>query len=130
MTVRNLGSLKTAVAAASAAMAPPWLWTWGGVSFGYRRGDSLFTYDGVEVGRFSGTEIFGADGLYVGELRNAEDGERLITHSYKKSRSAAGFYPMRDQAYSKPADRSEEPLYAGHEDFPTPKMMKKSAARA
>jgi hypothetical protein len=110
-------------------MAPAWLWTWGGLCFGYRRGDSLFTYDGMEVGRFDGTEIYGADGRYVGELCNTNDGARLITHIYKKSRIKRGFSPMREQAYRKPPDRVEEPLYTGHEDFPTPKMMKNSAAK-
>jgi hypothetical protein len=110
-------------------MAPSWLWTWGGVCFGYRRGDSLFTYGGKEAGRFHGTEIYGADGLYLGELSNASDGERLITNVYKKSRSTNGFSPTHYHSFTKPADRPEEPLYSGHEDFPRPKMMKKSAAR-
>lgn len=129
MTVRNLGSLRTAVATASAAMEPSWLWTWGGVCFGYRRGDSLYAYDGKEVGRFSGAEIYGPDGRYIGELSNASDGERLITNVYKKSRVTSGFAPTHHHSFSKPADRPEEPLYAGHEDFPRPKLAKRSAAR-
>jgi hypothetical protein len=44
-----------------ASLTPNWLWTWDGVCFGYRRGNSLFTYDGIEVGRFSGVEVYGAD---------------------------------------------------------------------
>src|SRR5678815_1960503 len=111
MPVRTLGSLKTAVAAASAAMAPSLLWTWGGVCFGYRRGDSLFTYGGKEAGRFYGVEIFGADGQYLGELRSASDGERLITNLYKKSRFMGSFTPTQHHSISKPADRPEEPLY-------------------
>ena len=129
MPVRNLGSLKTAVDAASAAMAPSWLWTWGGVCFGYRHGDSLFTNDGVEAGRFHGAEIYGADGQYLGELRSASDGERLITNLYKKSRFMGGFFPTHHHSFSKLADRPEEPLYMSHEDFPTPKMKRKSAGR-
>ena len=111
-------------------MAPSWLWTWGGVCFGYRRGDSLFTYDGTEAGRFFGTEVFGADGQYLGELSSSGDGERLITNIYKKSRTISGFSPTQHHSFSKPADRPEEPVYTGHEDFPTPKMMKKFAASA
>jgi len=127
MPVENLGSLRTAVAAASAAMEPTWLWTWGGAGFGYRRGDSLFTYSGKEVGRFYGTEIYGTDGRYLGELSDAGDGERLITNVYKKSRTVSGFSPTHHHTFSKPADRPEEPLYTGHEDFPKMKVMKKSA---
>jgi hypothetical protein len=111
-------------------MAPSWLWTWGGACFGYRRGDSLFTYDGREAGRFSGSEIYGVDGGYLGELSNASDGERLITNQYKKSRTISGcFSPTHNRAFNRPADRAREPLYTGHEDFPTPKMVKKSVAR-
>ena len=128
MPVQNRGSLRTAVSAASTAMEPSWLWTWGGACFGYRRGDSLFNYGGKEVGRFYGAEIYGADGRYLGELRNASDGERLITNVYKKTRTMTDFSPTHHHSFSKPADRAEEPLYTGHEDFPTPKVMKKSAA--
>jgi hypothetical protein len=35
-----------------------WLWTWGGVSFGYREGDNLWTHDGRHVGRFHGIEVY------------------------------------------------------------------------
>jgi hypothetical protein len=109
-------------------MEPAWLWTWGGACFGYRRGDSLFTYDGKEAGRFHGTEIFGTDGRYLGELRGADDGDRLITNLYKKSRVAGSFYPTLHHSFSKPPNRAEEPLYTGHEDFPTPKVLKKLTA--
>jgi hypothetical protein len=69
------------VRAILASFTPIWLWTWNGVCFGYRRGDSLFTYDGIEVGRFSGAEVYGADGSYLGELKSTEeDGDRLITN--------------------------------------------------
>jgi hypothetical protein len=69
------------------------------------------------------------DGWYLGELSNASDGERLITNLYKKSRATSGFYPTLDGAFIRPADRAREPLYTGHEDFPTPKMAKKAATR-
>jgi hypothetical protein len=129
MPTQNLGSLSTAVAAASAATEPSWLWTWGGACFGYRQGDSLFTYGGKETGRFHGTEVYGADGRYLGELSSASDGERLITNVYKKSRTMNAFSPTHHDSFSKPADRQEEPLYSGHEDFPRPKMARRSAAR-
>src|SRR5712691_7963372 len=104
---------------------PNWLWTWNGVCFGYRRGDSLFTYDGVEVGRFSGAEVYGADGSYLGEVRSTEeDSERLITSSYKKLRTAASFVPTIDSAQKKPANRNQETLYCGYEDFPTPEILR------
>jgi hypothetical protein len=73
------------VRAVMVSLTPKWLWTWNGVCFGYRRGDSLFTHDGIEVGRFSGAEVYGADGSYLGEVRSTEeDGDRLITSSYKE----------------------------------------------
>jgi hypothetical protein len=108
-----------------ASLAPNWLWTWNGVCFGYRRADSLFTYDGIEVGRFSGTEVYGADGSYLGEVRSTEeDGDRLITSSYKKSRIADSFVPTFERAQKRPADRNQEQLYCGYEDFPTPEILR------
>ena len=106
---------------------PTWLWSWNGVCFGYRRGDSLFTYDGVEAGRFYGTEIYGADGCYLGEVRNSEeDGGRLTTSSYKKSRMAPSFVPRLESAPKRPADCNREPLYCGYEDFPSPESLRNS----
>ena len=101
-----------------------WLWTWNGVSFGYRLQDSLFTHDGIEVGRFSGREIYGIDGRYLGELSGADDGKRLITNVYKKSRTIAGFVPTLGRAYKRLEHRSGETLFCGHEDFPSPESAK------
>ena len=109
----------------AALTKPNWVWTWNGVCFGYRRGDSLFTYDGVEVGRFSGSEIYDADGSYLGEVRNTEEnGDRLTTSSYKKSRMVASFVPTIESAQNRPADRNQEPLYCGYEDFPSPELLR------
>ncbi len=106
------------------SLTPNWLWTWNGVCFGYRRGDSLFTYDGIEVGRFSGAEVYGAEGSYLGEVRSTEeDGDRLITSSYKKSRMAAAFVPIIERAQKRPVDRNQEVLYCGYEHFPTPETL-------
>jgi hypothetical protein len=113
------------VEAALALLTPNWLWTWNGVCFGYRRGDSLFTHDGTEVGRFAGAEVYGADGGYLGEIRSTEnDGDRLITSSYKKFRMAASFMPATERAQKRPAARDAQPLFCGHEDFPTPEILK------
>jgi hypothetical protein len=122
MTSLSVEPLRTAF-----GVGPEWLWTWNGICFGYRRGDSLFTYDGFEVGRFSGTEVYAADGRYLGELTSAADGGRLITNLYKKSRSVRGFVPTFDHAYNRPPNRAGQPLYSGHEDFPSPSQMKSSA---
>ena len=104
---------------------PNWLWSWNGVCFGYRRGDSLFTYDGVEVGRFSGSEIYDAAGSYLGEVRNTEEnGDRLTTSSYKKSRMVASFVPTIESAQKRPGDCNQEPLYCGYEDFPSPELLR------
>jgi hypothetical protein len=100
--------------------------SWNGVCFGYRRADSLFTYDGIEVGRFSGTEVYAADGSYLGEVRSTEeDVDRLITSSYKKSRMAASFVSTFERAQKRPADRNQEQLHCGYEDFPTPEFLKR-----
>src|SRR4051794_10833188 len=100
-----------------------WLWTWSGQSFGYRRGASLFTYDGAEVGRFVDAEIYGVDGKYLGELKRTEDGDRLITSSYKGSRVQPPFLPNCEQARPHAPERLALPLYCGHEDFPLPEVL-------
>jgi hypothetical protein len=118
------------VGAILASLTPIWLWTWNGVCFGYRRGDSLFAYDGIEVGRFSGAEVYGADGSYLGEVRSTEeDGDRLITSSYKKLRMAAPFVPTIERAYKRPAERNQETLYCGYEHFPSPEILKGTILR-
>jgi hypothetical protein len=101
------------------------MWTWNGISFGYRLGDSLFTFDGIEVGRFSGAEVYGVDGRYLGELRGAEDGNRLITNTYKKSRTISDFAPTFGREYRRLGDRVGEVLYCGHEDFPLPQIVRR-----
>jgi hypothetical protein len=104
---------------------PDWVWTWNGICFGYRVGDSLFTYDGSEVGRFSDREIYGVDGRYLGELSGTEDGSRLVTNMYKKLRSMAAFVPAFERGYRRPGNRiGQGPLYCGHEDFPSPEEAK------
>jgi hypothetical protein len=37
-----------------------WLWTWGGICFGYRDGEDLWTYDGHHVGKFHADEVIRA----------------------------------------------------------------------
>jgi len=101
-----------------------WLWTWGGRCFGYRRGDSLFTFDGIEVGRFVDMEVYGIEGGYLGELKRTEDGDRLITSNYKRSRSIAPFATARDRPQPRPEDRPAYPMYCGYEDFPAPEAIK------
>src|SRR5579871_527342 len=109
--------------ATTSDLSPEWMWTWNGVSFGYRLGDSLFTYDGIEVGRFAGAEVFGIDGRYLGDVRNAADGSRLITNSYKKLRMVEEFAPTFGRGHKRQGDRSSEQLYCGHEDFPLPQQV-------
>jgi len=106
-------------------LAKDLMWTWSGVHFGYRRRNSLFTYDGIEVGRFSGAEIYGADGRYLGEVQSSEeDGDRLVTGSYKKTCTAAAFTPTLERPYIKVPDRMALPLYCGYEHFPSPEIVK------
>ncbi len=99
------------------------LWTWQGRYFGYRRGDSLLTHHGIEVGRFCGSEIYGIDGSYLGELACTEDGVRLVTCSYKKSRRAATFAPVLKRPHARIRDRKGLALYCGYEPFPTPETV-------
>ena len=102
-----------------------WLWTWNGVCFGYRRGDSLFTYDGVEIGRFVGKEIYGPDGGYLGEVMGTEGGEdRLITSHYKATRMEDPFVPAFGRPHPRGASCFGEPLYCGYDEFPSPKVLK------
>ena len=100
------------------------MWAWNGACFGYRRDESLFTYDGVEVGRFVGKEIYGPEGTYLGEVGRAEDGDRLLTSAYKKSRRADAFVPAVESGYARGAGRWAEPLFCGFEDFPPPESLK------
>ena len=116
--------VRTAGAGRGDGPKPSWLWTWNGVAFGYRLGDSLFTHDGAEVGRFFGLEIYSADGRYLGELSTAEAGDRLITNLYKKGRLAPPFVPTFQGSYRRPPHRTEQLLYSGHEDFPSPEIAK------
>jgi hypothetical protein len=106
-----------------------WLWTWRGVCFGYRRQASLFTPDGLEVGRFFGADIHDPDGWYIGEIISAEDGPRLITNVYKKTRTRAAFTPDSDRPQRRLEARAPEPLFVGHEDFPSPEIAKRRLAR-
>ena len=105
-----------------AELRPDWLWTCHGVCFGYRLGNSLFTHDGLEVGRFSGSEVYDPNGRYLGELRSTDDGDRLITSSYKKSRIGVAFVPTFERSRKRPSARTRQPLYCGYEDFPSPEV--------
>jgi hypothetical protein len=87
------------------------------------------TSQGVKTrrGRFSGPEVYGVDGRYPGEISKADDGSRLITNLYKKARTVTEFVPTFDCGYGRPADQVPQPLYAGHEEFPSPEMTKTMA---
>jgi hypothetical protein len=41
-----------------------WLWTWGGISFGYKVDDRVFTHLGLQIGRVDGEEVYASDGRY------------------------------------------------------------------
>ena len=110
-------------------MPDRWLWTWGGVCFGYRREEWLFTYDGIGVGRFVGDEVYGTNGDYLGELRSTGQEQRLATSNYKKSRVVAAFSPKVERGYKRPANRLSQTLYCGYQDFPLPEIFKKVEAR-
>ena len=94
-----------------------WLWTWGGVSFGYFDGDDLVTHDGRHVGRKNDDgEIYSPQGRYLGEVRNDN---RLITNKAKKGWVGFAFAPFgRRGAYARYANYAGYAMYAGFEDFP------------
>lgn len=99
-----------------------WLWTWGGVSFGYRDGDNLWTHDGRHVGHFVGEHVYGRDGRYLGELRNDS---RLITSLSKKTMVSGAFAPHAQRApYARYANYAGYAMYAGFEDFPAPEQLR------
>ena len=106
-----------------------WLWTWGGASFGYRQGESLFTYDGRSVGRFVGDEVYGANGKYLGELRSTGQDRRLTASNYKNSRVVATFSPKAGKAYERRANRLPQTAYCGYQDFPSPESFKEEVRR-
>lgn len=98
-----------------------WLWTWGGKSFGYHRGDDLWTHDGRHVGRFHGNEIYGRDGRYLGEIRNKN---RLIADTAKKHWRQVPFSAYASVVgYAPYADYAGYVMYVGFEDFPAPDAL-------
>jgi hypothetical protein len=95
-----------------------WLWTWEGISFGYREDDDLWTHDGRHVGKFQGDEAFGPDGRYLGEILNED---RLITNVSKRGWRSSAFAPYASRVgYVPYANYVGYVMYAGHEDFPNP----------
>jgi len=99
-----------------------WMWTWGGISFGYREGDNLWTHYGQHVGHFHDDEIYGPHGYYLGEIRNKN---RLITNLSKKSWRRALFAPYASRGGFVPyVDYVGYVMYAGYEDFPNPEAFR------
>jgi hypothetical protein len=98
-----------------------WLWTWGGISFGYRLGEDLWTHDGRHVGRFHEDEVYARNGLYLGEIRNRN---RLITNLNKKQRRKSPFGPHANRvAYVRYVNYVGYVMYVGYEDFPVPEQL-------
>lgn len=93
------------------------LWTWGGLSFGYRNSDELWTHDGRHVGCFTGDAVFNSKGVYMGEIRNTD---RLITRIGYSARSGAF------RSYGSRGARVSFVNYvglvmlSGYRDFPSP----------
>lgn len=99
-----------------------WLWTWGGICFGYRDGDDLWTHDGCHVGRFRADEVYGPDGRYLGEVMS---GDRLITRLGKKLWHRRPFTPHGSRlGYIRYLDYLGYLMYAGYEDFPKPESLR------
>ena len=93
------------------------LYTWGGLYFGKREGDSLVTFTGVEAGRFHGDEVYGPDGAYLGELRSG----KLITDRSKSTRRKEPFTPRPNRVgHVGYVGHVGTVMLAGFEDFPSP----------
>ena len=98
-----------------------WLWTWGGISFGFRESDNLWTHDGQHVGRFVADEVFCSSGAYLGEMMGTG---RLITSQIKIGLNQAGFVPLgRQIVYTLYVNYSSYAMLAGFEDFPAPNAL-------
>jgi hypothetical protein len=95
-----------------------WLWTWGGISFGYREGDELWTHAGRHVGHFRGNEAYDPNGGYLGEIRS---GVRLIIDARKQAQRQLPFFPLPPRpGASRHAPSTALPLPADHRDFSSP----------
>ena len=98
-----------------------WIWTWGGISFGYRDGDNLWTHDGRHVGQFHGDEVYGPDGRYLGEIKGKD---RLISNVSKKGWRSGSFAQYAPQAGCvRYTNYVGYVMYVGYEDFPSPEVM-------
>ena len=98
-----------------------WLWTWSGISFGYRVDDQLRTHDGRHVGNFVGEEVYGADGVYLGELASAD---RLITRLRKLGRFRLPFRPrMKRMGRTQRMARAARLMRPDWKDFPPPENL-------
>ena len=97
------------------------VWTWGGIYFGYLEGENLWTCEGKHVGKLRRDAIFGADGRYLGEMRN---GNRLITQIGEQTRSIPAFTPYTTRLPgTRYASAACHPMPAGYEDFPSPESF-------
>jgi hypothetical protein len=97
------------------------LWTWSGISFGYRDGDHLWTYDGRHVGRFIGDAVYGHGGRYLGEVRF---GARLLTARSGASMSIAAFDSLPNRgAVERGADSAPLAMELRCKDFPAPEQL-------
>ncbi len=98
-----------------------WVWTWGGISFGYLEGENLWTFEGKHVGKLRGGVIYGADGRYLGELRN---GDRLITRTARPGEPIPAFTPYTSRPCSGGyANLAGREMPEGYEDFPPPEAF-------
>ena len=99
-----------------------WLWTWGGVSFGYRDKDALWTHDGRNVARFIGFEAYAPDGYYLGEAMGQR---RLITRKAKVGMMQERFAPLPRRLRSvRRAGLWANTMYGGFTDFPDPEVLR------
>lgn len=103
-----------------------WVWTWGGVSFGYIEMDCLYTYDGRHVGFVDRgpdpPRIFAiGTGRYLGELA---DPDRLLTRTSRLNlrRSVPSRRPRR-MGRMRQMDRMGQMMRVGCRDFPSPEEL-------
>ncbi len=97
------------------------LWTWGGIFFGYRKDNYLWTHDGKNVGKFYDNEVYDMNGEYLGEIRNEN---RLIINLNKGNYRKPPFTPYADVIGIVPyANYVGYVMYVGHEDFHLPEDL-------
>jgi hypothetical protein len=101
-----------------------WVWTWGGISFGFIDGNALYTHDGRHVAYVNDEGlIFDLRGSYIGELADPEGG-RLLTRLSRLGRTRGPrAQRMTRMARMRRMNRVGRVMRVGCRDFPPPEAL-------